>query len=60
MLAVEKYTSKLFQRSHRNRPNNHRPESSTLALNVIAHRATDGDVVMYIEQNMRCNVMDKN
>lgn len=59
MLAVEKYTSKLFQRSHKNRPNSHRPESSTLALNVIAHRATGGDVVMYIERSMRCNVMAK-
>lgn len=44
MLAVEKYTSRLFQRSHAKRPNNHFPsDSSTDALNVIAHRATVSD-----------------
>jgi hypothetical protein len=40
MLAVEKYTSKLFHTSHMNGPNNHFPDNSTDALNVIAHNAT--------------------
>lgn len=40
MLAVEKYTSRLFQRSHKIRPKSQRPDNSTDALKVIAHRAT--------------------
>lgn len=42
ILAVEKYTSKLFQTSHMNRPNSHFPaDNSTEALNVIAQNATN-------------------
>jgi len=41
MEAVEKYTSSEFQTSHMTYPNNQLPPvSSTLALNVIAQRAT--------------------
>lgn len=40
MLAVEKYTSRLLYTLHMNVPNSQRPDSSTEALNVIAHRAT--------------------
>lgn len=40
MLVVEKYTSKLFHRSHMVEPNSHLPENSTDALNDIAHNAT--------------------
>jgi hypothetical protein len=41
ILAVEKYTSKLFHTLHMNRPNNHSPDNSTEALKVIAHNATN-------------------
>lgn len=41
MLAVEKYTSKLFHTSHMNGPNSHFPDNSTDALNVIAQSATN-------------------
>lgn len=40
MLAVEKYTSKLFQTSHMKRPKSHFPDNSTDALNVMAQSAT--------------------
>ena len=40
MLAVEKYTSNEFHASHIVVPNIHFPDSSTDALNVIAHNAT--------------------
>lgn len=41
MLAVEKYTSKLFHISHIMEPNIHLPEISTEALKVMAQRATN-------------------
>lgn len=41
ILVVEKYTSKLFHKSHIVDPNNHLPENSTDALNDIAHNATN-------------------
>jgi len=40
MLAVEKYTSKLFHMSHMRDPNIHLPDISTDALKVMAQRAT--------------------
>lgn len=40
ILAVEKYTSKLFHTSHMVEPSIHLPDISTDALNVIAQRAT--------------------
>lgn len=41
MLVVEKYTSKLFHKSHIVDPNTHFPRNSTEALNDIAHNATN-------------------
>lgn len=40
MLAVEKSTSQLFQKSHTTMLKSHRPEITTEALKVIANNAT--------------------
>lgn len=40
ILAVEKYTSRLFHTLHMKAPKSHFPDSSTDALNVMAQRAT--------------------
>lgn len=40
MLAVEKYTSRLFHTSHMKAPKSHVPKISTDALNVMAQSAT--------------------